>query len=134
MIHTTTGRSIRNIGRRSRVIKFPFCSRYGNHGDYMNERVRATYEYALSLMENSVEYIELIASVYCLHDHKGTLHVVSRRELPDYCVAMLSVAWVEAANECLEAVEFHVLPPATLDLMDDPSIAPEVLASVVAGL
>lgn len=84
----------------------PPCSRYENknNADDGEERVIVIWAYALGLLGSRME--EVTESIARLHDHKGTLYVVTRRNLPEDSRWAFRRAWREIAYEVDENVEF----------------------------
>jgi len=84
----------------------PPCSRYENrdNADDGDERVIATWAYALGLLGSRMK--EVTESIARLHDHKGTLYVATRHDLPEDSRWAFRRAWQEIAWEVDENVEF----------------------------
>ena len=114
--------------------ELPPCSRHHRPGNFCDQRVRDVYLHVLDLVGKCPDRDEMKASLFCLHDHKGTLHVVSRRPLPEYCIAMLSVAWQELGNEHWEAVELHALSKEAIVTLSRSTNYGAVLDEVVGEL
>lgn len=89
------------------MIHRPPCSRYENkeNTDDGEERVIAVWAYAMGLLGGSrlSDFVEKIAR---LHDHKGTLVVATRSELPEDCRWAFRRAWEEIGCEIGSNVEF----------------------------
>jgi hypothetical protein len=88
------------------VLERPPCSRYENpsNSDDGDERVIATWAYALGLLGDSDRGQEITEKVARLHDHKGTLYVVTHRDLPEDLKLAFRRAWEDIG--CEAEVEF----------------------------
>lgn len=85
----------------------PPCSRYENkdNSDDGDERVVAVWAFTMGLL-GGLRLEDFGETIARLHDHKGTLVVATRRELPEDCRWAFRRAWEVIGSEPGENVEF----------------------------
>jgi hypothetical protein len=94
------------------LIESPMCSRHDNQSDNEDERVRATYFYVLGLLGGISVAQASIAGIVRLHDHKGTLYIVTTEPLGQQVLAAFRQAWAEVAFEVADNVFVELVSSA----------------------
>lgn len=84
-------------------IPRPPCSRYEGGED--NTRLIKVWDYVTGLLGHDATH--LATAVARLHDHKGELFIVTRRNLPERFKAIFRHAWAKVGHEFAERVEFN---------------------------